>query len=455
MMTRTTKTKLVAFVVITTLAVLYILVDYVQLPSALGYGRYHVTMELDEAGGLYPKAVVTYRGVDVGVVEGLEPTSDGVRVDLAIDDGTEIPADLTAEVHSTSAVGEQFVDLVPRGTGGPQLADGDTIPQNRTTVPVTTGEVLDNARALVDSVPLDDLQTTVDELGLAFDGTDDDLQVLLDSGMTLQAEASANLQPTIDLINQLQPVLDTQRRLEPEITSYARDLSTFTHQLTASDENIRALLAAGPEVADELNALYADLQPALPPVLTEIADTGEVLRAYRPGLEHTLIVFPAVIAAMQNVVPPAWMDNEYAEGNLYFKLSVNDPPVCIEGFEYADRHRDPNDVDPAPLPKDSYCKVARNDPRVVRGARNFPCPNNPARRAATAAGCGLVFDDSVVPGANPLPPSSSGAGGDDAAGAGAVDPFVPVLPGLLAKELSGAQQILGITLDLTPRKETP
>jgi phospholipid/cholesterol/gamma-HCH transport system substrate-binding protein len=39
----------------------------------------------------------------------------------------------------------------------------------------------------------------------------------------------------------------------------------------------------------------------------------------------------------------------------------------------------------------SYCKVAHDDPRVVRGARNFPCPNSPTRRSATAAGCGLVF----------------------------------------------------------------
>lgn len=391
MMTRVTKRKLVAFVVITSLAVAYILVDYVKLPSALGFGRYNVSMELPAANGLYPKAVVTYRGVDVGVVKNLEPTDNGILVELAIDEDTRIPADLTAEVHSTSAVGEQFVDLVPRSTGGPTLAPGAIIPRARTTVPISTGTLLDNAHKLIDSVPLDSLQTTVDELGKAFDGSSQDLQLLLDSSMELQSEATANLEPTVALINQLVPVLDTQRRLEPDIDSYTRDLASFSKQLTASDDDLRALLAAGPGAAEELNGLYADLEPTLPGVLTDFALTGEVLRAYLPGIEHTLIVFPAVIAAVQTIVPPSRMDDEYVEGNLDFKLSINDPPVCIEGFEHADKHRDPHDFSKAPLPKNSYCKVPNDDPRVVRGARNLPCPNNPDRRSPNAAGCGLNF----------------------------------------------------------------
>lgn len=396
MMRRATKVKVVLFVVITALTLLYILVDYIKLPSVLGFGRYDVAMELKAANGLYPKAVVTYRGVDVGAVTGLRPTATGVVVDLAINDDTDIPANLVAEVHSTSAVGEQFVDLVPKGSGGPSLADGDTIPLTRTKVPVSTTELLDNLRGLVHSVPLDALATTVDELGTAFADSADDMRTLLDSSLSLTDEAKANLGPTLSLIKNLGPVLDTQRASGPAISSYADDLASFTEQLNDSDADIRTMLRTGPGLARQVNGLYDDLGPTLPGVLNDVRDVGEVTGAYQPALEHVLTVYPALIASGQNLVPPSRMDDPFPLLSLDFKLSVNNPPVCVEGFEYAKHQRDPRDLRPAPLPKDSYCKVPHDDQRVVRGARNLPCPNDPDRRSPDAAGCGLIFQPTTA-----------------------------------------------------------
>jgi phospholipid/cholesterol/gamma-HCH transport system substrate-binding protein len=39
------------------------------------------------------------------------------------------------------------------------------------------------------------------------------------------------------------------------------------------------------------------------------------------------------------------------------------------------------------LPTDLYCKVAQNDPMVVRGARNYPCQEFPGKRAPTIQLC--------------------------------------------------------------------
>ena len=39
------------------------------------------------------------------------------------------------------------------------------------------------------------------------------------------------------------------------------------------------------------------------------------------------------------------------------------------------------------LPTDMYCKVAQNDPTVVRGARNYPCQEFPGKRAPTVQLC--------------------------------------------------------------------
>lgn len=391
MMTRLTRGQLIAFVVVSVVALSYTAAVYVQLPAVFGFGRYHVSLELSGAHGLYPKANVTYRGVEVGTVTGLRLEERGITADLAIEDGTDIPSSVIAEVHSTSAIGEQYVNLVPRGESAGHLTDGDVIPRGRTRIPVATAVLLDSLNALMKSVPRGALETTVDELHQGFAGTADDLRALLDSALALQETADANVQPTLDLIDDLAPVLRTQRRVGPDIESYAGDLATFTDQLVKSDKDIRATLREGPGFAAQLTGLFDDLRPTLPVLLSDLAATGQVLQTYLPGIEHLLIVLPATIEQGLSIRPRSRVDDAFIEGNLSFKIGANNPPVCVEGFEHADRQRDPSDLGPAPRPRDSYCKVAKDDPRIVRGARNQPCPGNPSRRAATAAGCGLVF----------------------------------------------------------------
>ncbi len=47
---------------------------------------------------------------------------NGVVADLALKSGIPIPGDLTAEVHSASSIGEQYVALLPHG--GRKSAEG-------------------------------------------------------------------------------------------------------------------------------------------------------------------------------------------------------------------------------------------------------------------------------------------------------------------------------------------
>ena len=96
---------------------------YMRLPALLGIGQYRVTLELPETGGLYPRGNVTYRGTQVGIVESVDLTDTGVEAKLSLDSGIKIPADVEAEVHSQSAVGELYVTLLPRSGDGPVLSE--------------------------------------------------------------------------------------------------------------------------------------------------------------------------------------------------------------------------------------------------------------------------------------------------------------------------------------------
>ena len=61
---------------------------------------------------------VTYRGLKVGKVDAMHVTRSGVRLDLALEEGTEIRSTRPMYVHNLSAVGEQYLDFEPFDDSG-------------------------------------------------------------------------------------------------------------------------------------------------------------------------------------------------------------------------------------------------------------------------------------------------------------------------------------------------
>ena len=206
MLTWTVRTRLVIFAVISALILAITSIFYVRLPHLLGYGQYDVTADFSDATGLYANAIVTYRGAQVGRVGSITLRPNGVSVVMHMDDGTHLPADAVASIHSTSAIGEQFIELVPTRKSGPDLHDGSTIDRAHTRILGKSSALLDDLDALLRSVPKQALARTVNDLQVGFHGTGPDLQRLLDSSSQLLHAAHANFGPTKALLDRPRPV---------------------------------------------------------------------------------------------------------------------------------------------------------------------------------------------------------------------------------------------------------
>ena len=149
MLTRTVRLQVLAFVVIALAAVAFVGANYAGLDRLFGGGTYVVRLQLDDGGGLFTNSEVTYRGVAVGRVGELRLTDDGMEADLVLDDSApRIPVDTKAVVANRSAIGEQYVDLQPRGDGGPFLDDGAVIRKESTTVPMPVTTLLGEPQRL-------------------------------------------------------------------------------------------------------------------------------------------------------------------------------------------------------------------------------------------------------------------------------------------------------------------
>lgn len=391
MLPQLVRRQLVAFAVVSFLAMSLLGIRYLEIPEGFGIGRFEVSVPLSHASGLYENAPVTYRGVQVGKVSDVRLTATGTVATLSLQEGSAVPSTAHVEVRNGSVIGEPFLNLVATGGSGVRaLRDGDTIPGNRVTLPVSTGAFLTEIRDLVRSIPTDDLRTTLDESATALEDAGA-LPSVIDSSTSLVDAAAQDKRATFNLIENSEKVLETQADLRARIRSSVRDLAGFSDDLADGDEDLRAVLEDGGPAAAQAITLMRRLSTSLPALAQDLADSGQVLNVYQPSLKHLLIVFPGTLEA-QATVQSYYPDQDYGEAGLSFKLTVNNPPVCYEGFPEAFHQRNPEDLSPKALPPNSYCKVASSDPRIVRGARNMPCPQDPDQRGARAVDCGLVFN---------------------------------------------------------------
>lgn len=391
---RRVRWQLTFFAVLSTITMSVVALQYAQLPQLVGWGRYEVSTILPRTGGLSDISLVTYRGVEIGKVTGLDLVpGGGVVVRYSVDRSAKVPADVVARVHSMTAIGEQYLDLVPKspsGTGERTGSTGDlqagaAVPADPVQpVPVEAGALLAHANDLISSVDPKTLSTTVNEVSDAFSGRGDDIGTLIDSGSNLISTASANLDATKALLRDLGPVLGTQIAAGPQLVQTAENLDVLSGALADSDGDLRAIIAQGPAVAGQLSQVVRGVNPTLPMVLANLGTTGQVLSVYDAGLRQILVLLPATYAQLLST----GAGQGRLGGRLLFRLNIQDPAACREGF--TSPHRDPSDVSvPSSIP-DSYCKAPGNSQLAVRGARNSPCPNG-AGRSATAAGCGLRF----------------------------------------------------------------
>jgi phospholipid/cholesterol/gamma-HCH transport system substrate-binding protein len=383
-MPRLIRIQLGAFAILSIIGITLMIFPYLQAPTLLGVDRLTVKLELANAGGLYQFANVTLRGVQVGKVTAVELTRRGAEATLSLDNSPKIPADLRAEVRSVSAVGEQYVDLIPRTASPPYLHYGSVIAANDTRVPQPVGPLLDQVSALLSSIPNDKSGALLDESFKAFNGSRYDFGSMVDSASTVAGDLNSVADRTKSLIEDSRPLLDSQADTTHTIRVLARSLAGVTGQLVTDDPPLRSLLQTGAGFADEASRLLNQVKPTLPILLANLTTIGQIAVTYNASLEQLLVLQPPLVAATQAFSP---INNPVGTQMAEIPITSDDPSACTVGFLPLSQWRSPSDLSEVDTPDGLYCKLPQDSPLAVRGARNFPCMNHPGKRAPTVEIC--------------------------------------------------------------------
>ncbi|SHF82438.1 phospholipid/cholesterol/gamma-HCH transport system substrate-binding protein [Jatrophihabitans endophyticus] len=364
MLARTTKFQVLAFAVIAVIGVAYLGVRYVGVARWVGAAGYTVRVDLPAAGGIFSNAEITYRGVAVGRVGDMRLTRTGIQVDADITADDDIPADVEAVVANRSVIGEQYLDLRPRRQTGPYLRDGSVIHARDTALPPPVEDVLLSTDRFARSVPLGSLQTVVDELYLATQGSGQDLQSLITTSKQFFGAADHALPQTIDLITTSKTVLASQQRESQSIKTFGANLARIGAQLRRSDGDIRTVLGRAQSSLAQANALIDDIKGSAHGLLSNLLTTSQVFLANKDGLRELLVKLPVAVTAGGSVITPNGI-------NVGLVPTFFDPLPCTAGYGGTTPRTGLDTTGNPALNLRAGCRAAGSD-QVVRGSRNAP-----------------------------------------------------------------------------------
>jgi phospholipid/cholesterol/gamma-HCH transport system substrate-binding protein len=364
MLTRIVRAQLAAFVVIALLGVTYVAVHYVGITQWLGSG-YTVHADFTQAGGIFTNAEVTYRGVPVGRVGDVSLTATGIQVDLNISSGDRIPRDVQAIVADRSVIGEQYVDLRPKKTGGPYLHDGSRIGAPDTALPPPVQDVLLNSDELAKSVPIGSLQTVISELYDATQGIGASLQTLISSNKSFFTTADASLPQTIDLITTSKTVLKTQLDEASTIKDFAANLKLIGQQLKTSDGDISKVLSTAAPAVNQIAGLLDEIHGSFHDLLTNLLTTSDVFLASKDGVRQVLVDLPVDVGIGGLVITPAGI-------NVGLVPTFFDPLPCTSGYQGTHVRSGLSTSGNPALNTSASCTAPASSGVDVRGSQNAP-----------------------------------------------------------------------------------
>ena len=189
-----------------------------------GEERKTLTAHFPRTVSIYEGSDVRVLGVPIGTVDTVTPSGTDVVVTMSYDAKTEVPANAEAVIIAPSIVGDRFVQLTPAYEEGEVLADGATLTEDQTAVPLELDQIYSS---------MDQLTVALGPNGANRNGALSDLLETTAANFGGQGE---QFHQTIQDFSKFTQTLD---RNKEELFGSARALEGFISTLAENDQTVR------------------------------------------------------------------------------------------------------------------------------------------------------------------------------------------------------------------------
>lgn len=271
-----------------------------------GPATYPLTAVFAKAPGLFPGASVEVLGVPAGTVNSVKNVGDTVVVGMVVDNERSIPATATASLASPQLLGEPDIELSPGYTSGPRLAPGATIPMNRTSVPVSTDQLLRSLEHTLQAINPHAVGDLVNNLAQDLQGQGQSLNSLIASAagtLQLLANKGDDLGQLNGTLAQLTGSLDSRSaEISSLITNYDTVSGVIAQHNSQLGDAIGQLSGATTQVVGLLSPNLGSLEQDVGTITT----TGQTLDRNISSVDEVLTQSVALFTAAQKAYDPKY-----------------------------------------------------------------------------------------------------------------------------------------------------
>lgn len=282
--------------------------------------RTDLSMEVADISGLVVDSNVLLRGVPVGKVTNLSTTVDRATVDFYVDEGYRIPADSDVKLANLSALGEAYIELVPRTDSGPMLQDGQRIATESVIQPLYVSDLAASMGRVLNQLDPGALDRIVNEADTAIPPPDAVLPNLVHTSMLLRNVAADMNGRGAALLDNFQTLLRNASWVGPVLA----DLGQYPPKIASGIQNTIGALILGDGLHGGIPVMVA-FRRLLDRIQRLLDTSGSDLKVIG---ERFLPQFKAIAGALMNLDPSQIMANILATlpEDGVVTLHVNVPP---------------------------------------------------------------------------------------------------------------------------------
>ena len=283
----------------------------VLLHSAGTANRRTVVAYFDNSNGIFVGDEVRILGVPVGKIDKIEPQTRRVKITFWFDGKYKVPADAKAVILSPALVTARVIQLTPAYTGGPEMATGAVIPEDRTAVPVEWDDLREQLQRLTKLLTPTE-PGGVSTLGSVVNTAADKLRgqganihdtiIKLSQAVSVLGDHSEDIFGTLKnlsiLVSALQDSSDLMRQLNG-------NLATATGLLANDPNEVGDAIAALDAVVGDVRTFVADNREKLGTTADKLASVTTALDGSLDDIKQTLHVAPNELQNLMNIYQPA------------------------------------------------------------------------------------------------------------------------------------------------------
>ena len=261
--------------------------------------------------GLYVGDEIRILGVAVGTVDKIEPQPRSARVTFSVDAQYPVPADVRAAVLSPSLVSARAIQLVPAYGGGAKLADGASIPLERTAVPVEWDDFRQQLQKLTDSLQPDSpggpstvgefINSAADNLRGQGD-TAHDTVIKLSRALSALGDHSTDIFGTVRNLQLLVSALSSSSDL---LAAFNTNMAAISTALSNSPNEIGDTTQKLDAVVKDLRGFVAENREGLGTTVDHLNAITTALDDSRGDIKQVLHITPTVFQNFTNIYDPA------------------------------------------------------------------------------------------------------------------------------------------------------